>query len=96
MYVKVANLEINISLDGKQNVVNLRENENIAEYPVETGEPITFPCVATHPNVTISLIREGIDINNEGDPTKKTGLPEVKKKIIISVTNIRIYKYLVV
>ena len=40
--------------DGERNVVNI--NGNKSTFLVKAGEPVTIPCIATHPNVTISLI----------------------------------------
>ena len=40
--------------DGERNIVNI--NGNKSTFLVKAGEPVTIPCIATHPNVTISLI----------------------------------------
>ena len=40
--------------DGERNVVNI--NGNKSTFLVKAGEPVTIPCIATHPNVTVFLI----------------------------------------
>ena len=81
----------NIASKGsKENVVNIG---HIAEWVVvQQGEPGVFPCIATHPDVTISLFRLWrYDINGRVEMT----LDEVRKNSFFYVPNIayNLYKF---
>ena len=95
--IHIEGVHLNIKIlftDGKQNVVKFGP---MKVFVVPTGDPIVLPCIATHPNVTISLTREIRAIcdckNTTNNPQQRNILDKVKKLMSQNIAKYFLYNY---